>query len=277
MKKIAAITMARNESYFLAKWLEYYGAQLGEENLYVFLDGEDQPVPPATKAHMQPCPKIAAKRTAFDRERMAFLSEQAAQLFQQGYEVVIGCDTDEFLVLDPRCNTSLAAYLSEVAIPSSLSGLGVDVGQHVTQEVAIDWAQPFLSQRQYAVLSTRYTKPVVLGKPLCWGSGFHRIKGKNFHIDPNLYVFHFGGFDKAYLEAKYTDKERMQAGWEAHIGRRLKTSQLVSSKKAHAADKVLKRVRTMQTWLRQPFAWNKPSMMGLKYVITIPERFKHML
>lgn len=277
MKKIAAITMARNESYFLTKWLEYYGAQLGEENLYVFLDGEDQPLPTNTKAHVQRCPKIQAKRTAFDKVRMAFLSEQAASLFQQGYEVVIGCDTDEFLVLDPRCNTSLAAYLSQVELPGSLSGLGIDVGQQLEQELPIDWTKPFLQQRSYALLSTRYTKPVVLGKPLRWGSGFHRVKGNNFHIDPNLYLFHFGGFDKAYLATKYTDKERMQAGWEAHIGRRLKTSQLVTQKRALEADKVMNCVRSMQTYLRKPFAWNKPSMMGLKYVVVIPERFKHVL
>lgn len=277
MKKIAAITMARNESYFLTKWLEYYGAQLGEENLYVFLDGDDQPLPTNTKAHVQRCPKIQAKRTAFDKVRMAFLSEQAASLFQQGYEVVIGCDTDEFLVIDPRCNTSLAAYLSQVELPGSLSGLGIDVGQQLEQELPIDWTKPFLQQRSYALLSTRYTKPVVLGKPLRWGSGFHRVKGNNFHIDPNLYLFHFGGFDKAYLAAKYTDKERMQAGWEAHIGRRLKTSQLVTKKRALEADKVMNCVRSMQTYLRKPFAWNKPCMMGLKYVVVIPERFKHIL
>ncbi len=277
MKKIAAITMARNESYFLTKWLEYYGAQLGEENLYVFLDGEDQEIPSNTQAHVQRCPKIQAKRTAFDKVRMAFLSEQAALLFKQGYEVVIGCDTDEFLVVDPHLQTSLAGYLSNQAPFDSLSGLGMDVGQHLVNEAAIDWTKPFLQQRSYALLSTRYTKPVVLGRPLRWGSGFHRIKGHNFHMDPNLYLFHFGGFDKAYLEAKYTDQERMQAGWEAHIARRLKTSQIITQKKAYTAHAIIRRARAMQTWLRQPFAWNKPSMMGLKYVVSIPESFKHIL
>jgi hypothetical protein len=42
MKKIAAITMARNDDFYLRKWVAYYGAQLGKENLYIFLDGLDQ-------------------------------------------------------------------------------------------------------------------------------------------------------------------------------------------------------------------------------------------
>ena len=38
MKKIAIITMARNDENFLNKWVSYYGKEFGEENLYIFLD-----------------------------------------------------------------------------------------------------------------------------------------------------------------------------------------------------------------------------------------------
>ena len=38
MKKICAITMVRNDEFYLRKWVEYYGAQLGRENLRVFFD-----------------------------------------------------------------------------------------------------------------------------------------------------------------------------------------------------------------------------------------------
>ena len=189
MKKIAAITMTRNDAFFLKKWIAYYGAQLGEENLYIFFDGEDQRVPNG-KFHAVACPKIVAPRAKFDRLRMQFLSQQAQQLFEQGYDLVIGCDTDEFLVLDPALQQSLADYLSDKPAFDSLSALGVDVGQHLLHEFPINWDEPFLQQRSYAVLSSRYTKAVVLAKPLQWGSGFHRIKGHNFHIDSNLYLFH---------------------------------------------------------------------------------------
>ena len=45
MKRIAAITMVRNDDFFLSKWVGYYGRQLGKENLHVIFDGLDQKVP----------------------------------------------------------------------------------------------------------------------------------------------------------------------------------------------------------------------------------------
>ena len=46
MKKIAALTMVRNDDFYLRKWVEYYGAQLGRENLYIWFDGTDQVIAP---------------------------------------------------------------------------------------------------------------------------------------------------------------------------------------------------------------------------------------
>ena len=44
-KKICALTMVRNDEFYLRKWVAYYGAELGPENLYVYLDGKDQEIP----------------------------------------------------------------------------------------------------------------------------------------------------------------------------------------------------------------------------------------
>lgn len=33
MKRIAVLTMARNDDFFLRKWVEYYGRELVKENL----------------------------------------------------------------------------------------------------------------------------------------------------------------------------------------------------------------------------------------------------
>ena len=32
--------MVRNDEFYLRKWVEYYGAQLGRENLKIYFDGE---------------------------------------------------------------------------------------------------------------------------------------------------------------------------------------------------------------------------------------------
>ena len=134
-KKIAAITMARNDEFFLNRWIAYYGKELGEENLYIYLDGLDQKTP--SKAGKSNIKKLPHKEEAVqqgDKTRILLLSNLANKLFKRGYEIVIGCDCDEFLIVDPALNTSLSEYLSKKSNYSSLSGLGMDVGQDLKTE-----------------------------------------------------------------------------------------------------------------------------------------------
>ena len=44
-RRIAAITMARNDDFFLNRWVRYYGEALGYEHLYIYLDGLEQAIP----------------------------------------------------------------------------------------------------------------------------------------------------------------------------------------------------------------------------------------
>lgn len=274
MKKIAAITMARNDSFFLKKWISYYGRELGRENLYVFLDGLDQEAPEGSEGvSITKVEKIKGKVVALDRARLKFLSDRAAELLTD-YDLIIGCDADEFLVVDPKLEISLRAYLSTLNIQSSASGLGLDIGQNLNEEKPIIENENFLSQRSYAFVSTRYTKPVVIAQPLTWGSGFHRIKGENFHIAEHLYLIHLGGFDDNMLMARFSDKDRMAGGWAKHIEKRRKTIVEVTERKAIDLDKISKKLRFFQTFCRKPYAWNKPSMAWWKVVVKLPERFK---
>ena len=270
-KRIAAITMARNDEFFLSRWIKYYGDQIGTENLYIYLDGTDQTIPEnAGPAHITKLPHTDMSRAAGDKYRINLMSDLAAKLFQDGYEIVIGCDCDEFLLVDPALNIGLAEYLSTKKIKNTLSGLGLDVGQHLHREKTLDPSQPFLTQRSYALLSTRYTKPVVINRPVRWGSGFHSIRGHNFHIDKNLYLLHFGAIDMEMLVAKAASRG---PDWVNHLRRRGNgTINDVSNRPAHGA-KWLKIVRIMQTIFRPIYAWDKPSMLGLKRIVKIPNRF----
>ena len=184
-KKICAITMARDDEFFLSRWIAYYGKQFGTENLYILLDGTDQKIPEnAGKSHITKLKHEQLSRSAGDKYRIKKLSKLAHELLKK-YDIVIGCDSDEFLIVDPATKQNLAQYLSNKKINTTLSGLGLDVGQNMYSEAILDKDAPFLEQREYALLSTRYTKPVVINKPVNWGSGFHSIRASNFHIDKN--------------------------------------------------------------------------------------------
>lgn len=270
-KRIAAITMARNDTFFLSRWIKYYGEQIGTENLYIYLDGTDQEIPKnAGNAHITKLPHTNMSRAAGDKYRIKKISNLASELLKT-YDIIIGCDADEFLIVDPALGVSLSQYLSDKKFNTTLSGLGLDVGQHLTLEKPLDMTQPFLPQRSYALLSTRYTKPVVINRPVRWGSGFHSIQGHNFHIDKNLYLLHFGAIDMNMLLSKAAARG---PDWINHLKRRGNgTINLISTRRISNI-KWLSWARILQTYLRPIYALDKPGMMGLKRVIKIPSRFK---
>lgn len=276
-KKIAVISMVRNDDFFTPKWIDYYSGQFGARNLYLVLDGMDQPLP-GNHDRINIIREVhkPMARLKGDMYRARLVSDIAKRLFDT-YDIVIACDIDEFLVCDPASGKTLAAYLSQPFKRSSLSALGLDVGQHLDHEEEIDFSKPFLQQRRYAHVSARYTKANVALHPVQWGSGYHRVKGKNFFIDPNLFLFHFGMVDYSYCKNKISDKELNQRGWTQHFNRRFSLFKIIKEKQAIHGDLFFGKARKRQTLFRPFFSLNKPGMLREKPVIEIPERFKNIV
>ena len=278
MKKIAALTMVRNDDFYLRKWVEYYGAQLGRENLYIFFDGLDQQIAPfCVGTHAELHEKIGSQVVSAEKGRLKFLSEQAARLLAEGYDLVIGVDADEFIVVDPKLGLGLAEFLSGQRIGTSLSALGLDFGQKMGEEGDITEDEPFLRQRHYAQIGTRYTKPSIVARPCVWGSGFHRIKGHNFHIAKDLYLLHFGYFDMRRLQERFQDADRLSQGWGAHMQKRARTIRYVTDLPARDFERWTRFARICQGICRPPYALNKPAMLELKIVVRIPDRFQDLV
>ncbi len=277
-KKIAVITMARNDEFFLNRWVTYYGEQFGEENLYIYLDGLDQKAPKKSgKSNVIIVDKQGIKVIEAEKRRLDFLSDRAAELFAKGYEIIIGCDADEFLIIDPQCKKTLVEYLSSLKIKTTISPLGLDVGQHLHNEKTFDKSAPILAQRNYALINTRFTKTTIIARPVRWGRGFHRIRGHNFHIDKHLYLLHCGNIDYDALMQKFNSQDIIARGEQAHYKRaRFQVIDTITNTKAIEGDKVFAKARLIQQFIRPPHAWNKPAMLGLRWVVTLPERFKNI-
>ncbi len=279
MKKIAALTMVRNDSFFLGKWTAYYGAMLGKENLYIFFDGEDQTVPECAQGcFTKLLPRVEGNVQASDRKRIDILSEFAAGLLGR-YDMVIGTDIDEFVIVDPSLGKSLPEFLSDLETGdfNSVSALGCDVIQNIRKEKELDKSAPLLSQRRYARLSTRYTKASVLCRPVQWGSGFHRTRKGNYHIVPGLYLFHFGCADMSFLGLKMDDKDLSDRGWNHHLFKRRRMMKQLPCLPVRDWDKWTRRAVWLQARLRHLYAWNKPAMLGMRIVVGIPERFSDLI
>lgn len=273
-KNIKAMTMVRNDR-FLCKWVEYYGRELGHSNLYVVFDGEDQAIPEYCKGvNTIKIPKMQGNVSATDYARSRYMSGLAATLMRYGAEMVIATDADEFLVCDPATGMSLREFLSSLPDRPCYSGLGVDVLQYLPDEAPVDFGRPFLSQRSRGWLYSRYTKPSVITRPLTWGGGYHRVKGKNYHIAKDLYLFHFGGVDRECLREISADESRSADGWARHQQKRQRAIERISRVKARRWDTSVRVARLMQTVCRPLFALNKPTTYGLKMVAEIPQRFR---
>ena len=276
-KSISVVSMVRNDSFFADKWITYYGSQFGYENLYLFVDGMDQKLPSRSKKiNCYQIPHVEYKRAKGDRKRAQHISNFAQELFQN-YQLVLAMDIDEFLVLDPNQQCSLTTYLSQGFKSSSLSALGLDVGQHPTLEQPIDLKKPFLTQRAYAQVSDRYTKPIVALKPLNWGSGFHRVKGKNYTIDANLFLFHFGLVDYERAKMNTQNNQLLSSGWKGHFDRRFQLFSDLETQLLHEGDSFFKKARALLSRNRKWFAWNKPSPLKGNTVVRIPDRFKTLV
>lgn len=278
MSRVAALTMVRNDDFFLEKWVEYYGRELGKENLFVFFDGTDQQIPEfCAGTNAEAVEKIGSHVVSAEKGRLRFLSEKAKTLLEAGYEAVIGVDADEYIVADPKLKVSLISYITSHNNGKTLSALGLDFGQKLGKEGDLTLASPFLEQRKYARIGTRYTKPSVLFRPSHWGSGFHRIKGENFQIGKDLYLMHFGYSDIKTIEDRFKDADRISQGWERHIRKRSRTIRYVTSLKARNFDRMTRICRVIQSMVRPPYAWNKPAMFGSKIIVEIPSRFREIL
>ncbi len=272
---VAVITSVRNDRIFLAKWIDYYGGLFGAEHLFVLLDGYDQPVPGnAGGVNLIRLPHLPSARLAGDARRARAISDIARGL-HRWMEVVIATDVDEFILPDPARHADLADYLARAPRPgATVSGLGLDVGQHLRLEGPLDPARPFLDQRRFAHVSARYTKPAISYRAVTWGSGLHRVKGRNFHIAPDLYHLHFGMVDHALATGKTGDADRLATGWQNHLARREALFSIIEKAAPLDFDAYVAKARARQTWLRPPFAWNKPAMIPGDPVVELPERFR---
>ncbi len=277
-KRIAAITMVRDDDFFLRKWVEYYGQALGKENLYILFDGEDQtPADFCEGTNTFIHKRLSNQIVEGEKMRLGLLSDKAAQLLDSGYDLVIGVDCDEFIVVDPKVGMGLAEFLSKQPIDYCLSPLGVDIGQHLEKEKEIDPQVKFLRQRSYGYLCTRYTKGSIIARPVRWGRGFHRVKGHNFHICPDLYLFHFGCLDMKRMRERFMNPDRIGGKSTRHFNKRTKTISIVTNNPAREFDSATAMARRLQTWIRPVYALNKPAMLGRTVVVRIPDRFSDIL
>ncbi len=281
LKRFSAITMVRNDAFFLPKWINYYGGIFGFENLYVIFDGFDQTRPNcegAEQVNFVSIPHKSEKLSHGDRTRANFVSHLSNSLFRY-YDGVIFTDADEFLVVDPNTKTDLVTYLSRVKARVSIAALGIDVIHDRTNEPDLDPSKPYLEQRHFGQIDSIYSKPSTLFRPARRGGGGHRLKYHFSRIDPNLYLFHFGLVDYGQSVKKLEVSLQGRTGElrQDYLTARQAQFDMITDLPVLDGDKTIPKARHHQMWKRD---WKRPlnpGRMAQLPRISIPERFRALV
>lgn len=204
--RAVVMTMVRDEADMLPRWVEYYGRQLGVENLVVLddntVDGSTKGLP-CTTYRLPPPPW----RRGWAKTRLQIVNQLARGLLACN-DVVIFTDVDEFLVADPARYAGLAAYLSDRRDRKVVAPLALEVMHNPALEPALDPTRPLLEQRGFVKYSPGMCKPLVKRGPQPWTSAFHAIHAP-FGVDPALWMLHLKYSDVAVLETVADHRRRI--------------------------------------------------------------------
>ena len=194
-----AITMAYQDYFFLDRWVKYYGAQFGRENLFVLSHGNDPEhrkiAAGANIVHVPRDPTL----WRFDRRRWWLMTHFSAGMLRYFNWLIVG-DVDEVVVVDPAAAPDLVSYLARYdnprTAPKSLCPLGIELVHNPEAEpepIAED--APILSRRRVFRANANYSKPCVIRKDAGFTIGGHANDHQPRVLDPHLYLIHMRFFD----------------------------------------------------------------------------------
>ncbi|MGJ8545262.1 MAG: glycosyltransferase family 2 protein [Sulfitobacter sp.] len=187
MQKAAAVTMVRDDAFFLTAWLRHYGTQLGRENCYVINHGRGAEVAKlAEGCNIIGIPGDPHKN--FDVKRWGLLNNLVGGLRRYYQHVIVG-DVDELVVVDPESGMDLAGFLDQAPEGRILTPLGLEVIHRIDLEhTAIE--SNILGPRRYVRPAPHYSKPCIVSAPAKLSRGGHFAQYDKLHTPDMLYLLH---------------------------------------------------------------------------------------
>ncbi|HEU5045978.1 MAG TPA: glycosyltransferase family 2 protein [Nocardioidaceae bacterium] len=201
---VAVFTMARDEAAMLPRWVDYYAAQVGVDNLVVLddnsVDGSTDKLP----CTVHRLPRLPGKEQ-YEYARMSLISGISAGLLA-AYDTVIFVDVDEFLVPDPSRYAGLVDFLKDREDRDAIAPMTLNVLHVPDREGPIDPDKPVLGQRRFAKFVPVMCKPSIKRVPANWRGACHGIMAP-FEVDRGLFMLHLKFYDKDAL-VKVSDHRR---------------------------------------------------------------------
>lgn len=187
MQTVAALTMVRDDAFFLKAWLRHYGDQLGRENCYIINHGRGEDVADlAQGCNLIGLPGDPHKN--FDMKRWRLLNGLVEGL-RAYYKYVIVGDVDELVVLDPDTGKGLADWIAEQPGKRVLTPLGLEVIHRIDLEPD-PITDTILGPRMHVRPAPHYSKPCLVSFGTKIARGGHFTQYENLHTPEELYVLH---------------------------------------------------------------------------------------
>ncbi len=199
MQTAAALTMVRDDTFFLKAWLRHYGGLFGRENCYVINHGRGAEVADlAAGCNVIGIPGDPHRN--FDMKRWRMLNNFVMGLRCYYTHVIVG-DVDELVVLDPEAGTDLAEFLRQMPGGRVLTPLGLEVIHRIDRE-PYPVASAILGPRRHVRPAPHYSKPCVISAGTKLARGGHFTQYPKLHTPDHLYLLHlkYCDFD-AYRQA----------------------------------------------------------------------------
>ena len=183
----AALTMVRNDKFFLKKWVSYYGNMFGRKACYIVCHGLDLELEEISEG----CNIITIPyrpSAKFERKRWDFLNSIANGLRSYYNHIVVG-DVDELIVIDPKAEKSLFEYLSALQTGRVLTPVGLEI-LHLVSEEKESILETILGPRRYVRHEPRFSKPIVVSANARISRGGHFSSFSRLEAPNDLYLFH---------------------------------------------------------------------------------------
>ena len=228
---MGAMTMVAGDHFFLKRWVDYYGTQLGRENLYILSHGGD----PEHKKIAEGCNVIYLPndpaRYCFNQRRWQMISH-ITTAFTQYYNWFLAGDVDEIVAVDPAVHSSLPEYISRFSktdAPRVITPFAIEMVHNPTLETApLTESENILSKRRIFRLNANYAKPCITNSRVTFAPGGHFANHDKLFLDPHLYLFHLRFIDHDMTAERLTtrraqrtiqsgalgDSERATTGWD---------------------------------------------------------------
>jgi hypothetical protein len=183
----AALTMVRDDTFFLKAWLRHYGELFGRQNCYVINHGFGEEVADLA----QGCNVFGIPgdpHPNFDMKRWRMLNNFLHGLRNYYNHVIVG-DVDELVVVDPKDGRNLLEYLRDSKRRRVLTPLGLEVIHRIDleQEPITD---RIIGPRRHVRLAPHYSKPCVVSAPKKVSRGGHYTEYEHLDAPEDLYLLH---------------------------------------------------------------------------------------